>query len=197
MLVNRDLPDDQKELVHGIQDAAIRLNRMIGNILDLDSIEQNRIKLSMEEVPLEPLIGQVVKTFAQSAARKNIQIHSTPINGVKIRGDQLFVTQVMENLVSNAVKFSEKGKEIRIRVDSRDNRVRISVQDSGPGIKQDEIPLLFRKFQKLSARPTDGENSTGLGLSIVKKYVELMDGQVWCESSAGKGATFFVEFEKA
>lgn len=197
MLVNRDLPDDQKELVHGIQDAAIRLNRMISNILDLDSIEQNRIKLSMEEVPLEPLIGQVVKTFAQSAARKNIQIHSAPINGVKIRGDQLFVTQVMENLVSNAVKFSEKGKEIRIRVDSRDNRVRISVQDSGPGIKQDEIPLLFRKFQKLSARPTDGENSTGLGLSIVKKYVELMDGQVWCESSAGKGATFFVEFEKA
>src|SRR5690606_186392 len=65
MLVNRDLPDDQKELVHGIQDAAIRLNRMISNILDLDSIEQNRIKLSMEEVPLEPLIGQVVKTFAQ------------------------------------------------------------------------------------------------------------------------------------
>jgi signal transduction histidine kinase len=71
------------------------------------------------------------------------------------------------------------------------------VKDSGPGIKPEEMEKLFGKFQKLSAKPTSGETSTGLGLSIVKKYVEEMHGSVWCESTYRKGATFFVSFAKA
>jgi signal transduction histidine kinase len=77
------------------------------------------------------------------------------------------------------------------------DRVRVEVRDSGPGLTEEDMSLLFKKFQRLSAKPTDGENSTGLGLSIVKKYVELMGGRVWCVSEYGDGANFIVEFEKS
>jgi two-component system sensor histidine kinase/response regulator len=70
------------------------------------------------------------------------------------------------------------------------------IDDEGPGIREEDKPRLFQRFQKLHAQPTDGESSTGLGLSIVKKYVEAMDGKVWCESEFGKGARFIVEFQK-
>jgi signal transduction histidine kinase len=72
----------------------------------------------------------------------------------------------------------------------------LEVDDEGPGIMEEDKPKLFRKFQKLHAQPTAGESSTGLGLSIVKKYVEAMNGKVWCESEYGKGAKFIVEFKK-
>jgi signal transduction histidine kinase len=71
------------------------------------------------------------------------------------------------------------------------------VKDEGPGIPHEELPKLFRKYQKLSTRPTAGEHSIGLGLSIVKKYVDVMDGKVWCESKVGIGTKFIVEFKKA
>jgi two-component system, sensor histidine kinase and response regulator len=73
----------------------------------------------------------------------------------------------------------------------------VEIQDEGPGISQDDMKKLFGKFARLSARPTGGEHSTGLGLSIVKKMVEAMNGNVWCESELGKGATFIVELPKA
>ncbi len=196
MVSDPALPAEQRDLLQGITDAAIRLNKMISNILDLDSIEQNRVKLLMEDLPVAPLITQVVKTFDEVATRKDIRIYTAPQNGLKIKGDQLFVTQVMENLLSNAIKFSDRGKEVHIGTRREDDRVQILVRDSGPGISEDDLKLLFRKFQKLSAKPTGGEHSTGLGLSIVKRYVELMNGRVWCETQAGKGATFIVEFEK-
>jgi signal transduction histidine kinase len=72
----------------------------------------------------------------------------------------------------------------------------MEIEDEGPGIPGEDMPRLFQKHQKLHARPTGGESSTGLGLSIVKKYVEAMEGKVWCESEFGQGATFIVEFQK-
>ena len=76
-------------------------------------------------------------------------------------------------------------------------KVIVSVKDQGTGMTAEDLDKLFKKFQRLSARPTNGEDSFGIGLSIVKKYVELMDGRVWCESEPGKGSTFLVEFSMA
>jgi signal transduction histidine kinase len=101
--------------------------------------------------------------------------------------------QVLDNLISNAVKYSPLGKRILVRVVNTDRAVRIEIQDEGPGLSEDDKSKLFGKFARLSARPTGGEYSTGLGLSIVKKMVEAMNGKVWCESELGKGATFIVE----
>jgi signal transduction histidine kinase len=99
----------------------------------------------------------------------------------------------MDNLVSNAVKYSPRGKNIYARVYYADGRVRAEVKDEGPGISAEDQKRLFGKFARLSARPTAGEHSTGLGLAIVKRLVESMHGEVWCESHPGSGAAFIVE----
>ena len=111
--------------------------------------------------------------------------------------DTSVAVQVLENLVSNAVKYSPPGKDIFVRLQKRAEAVRVEVQDQGPGLSAEDQKKLFGKFARLSAKPTGGEHSTGLGLSIVKKMVEAMNGQVWCESELGRGATFTVEFPAA
>lgn len=194
LLSNANLKDEDRVIIQRINDAAVRLNKMITNILDIDSIENNRVKIFMDNVNLTPIIAQVVKSFEKQAARKDIVIRLDPAADQTIEGDALFLIQIFENLISNAIKFSGRGKEIRISLKTQGDSVLIAIKDQGPGLTEEDKGLLFKKFQRLSAKPTDGENSTGLGLSIVKKYVELMNGVVWCESEHGKGAEFFIKF---
>jgi signal transduction histidine kinase len=195
LLSNRALPDEQKMIIDRISDASTRLNKMISNILDVDSIENNRVKISKEQLSIASLVEKVVDSFDKEATRKNLKLKlHQQVNGSLVEVDPLFMTQILENLISNALKFSEKGKEVQVVTKENDEKIEISIRDSGPGLSETDKKLLFIKFQRLSAKPTDGENSTGLGLSIVKRYVELMGGTVWCESEQGKGATFTVSF---
>ena len=99
---------------------------------------------------------------------------------------------VFENLISNALKFSNRGTQVKVLVDRTEDYVKASVIDEGPGVKPEEEHLLFQKFSLLSARPTAGENSTGIGLSLVKTYVEKLDGKIWYDGKYGKGAAFVV-----
>jgi signal transduction histidine kinase len=107
--------------------------------------------------------------------------------------DRQILGQILDNLVSNAVKFSPRGKTIHVRVDRRQGRVRLEVRDEGPGLTEQDRERLFKRFARLSARPTGGEGSTGLGLSIVAKLAELLGARITCESEPGKGATFTLE----
>jgi signal transduction histidine kinase len=195
LLSNRALPDEQKMIIDRISDASTRLNKMISNILDVDSIENNRVKISKEQVSIGSLVEKVVDSFDKEATRKSLKFRlQQDVNGSMVEVDPLFMTQILENLISNALKFSEKGNDIQVETKQKGEKIEISIKDSGPGLSETDKKLLFIKFQRLSAKPTDGENSTGLGLSIVKRYVELMGGTVWCESEQGKGATFIVSF---
>lgn len=108
--------------------------------------------------------------------------------------DASAMTQVIDNLVSNAIKYSPKGKSIQIRLLHETDSVRIEVQDEGPGLSEVDQKKLFGKFARLSAKPTGGEQSTGLGLSIVKRMAETMHGQIRCRSTLGQGATFIATF---
>jgi signal transduction histidine kinase len=110
--------------------------------------------------------------------------------------DEVASMQVVENVVSNAVKYSPNGanKNIWVRVMPSATSVRLEVQDEGPGLSDEDKEKLFGHFARLSAQPTGGEHSTGLGLSIVKKMIEAMNGKIWVESEKGNGATFIVEF---
>ncbi|MBD1209646.1 MAG: sensor histidine kinase [Ignavibacteria bacterium] len=119
-----------------------------------------------------------------------------------ILADEFALHQVFDNLISNAIKFSPKWSKVVVRMvrhlsESGEAKVRIEIQDEGPGLTEQDKLKLFSKFARLSAKPTGQESSTGLGLSIVKRLVEAMGGQVWCESEHGKGATFIVEFMEA
>lgn len=101
--------------------------------------------------------------------------------------------QSLENLFSNAVKYSPLKSPIEIYVERIEQHVRFSIADHGAGLSDDDQKKLFGKFQKLTPRPTGNESSTGLGLSIVKRIVELHSGKVWAESQLGRGSTFFIE----
>jgi len=106
------------------------------------------------------------------------------------------VHRIVENLVSNAIKFSPQGRNVWVAISEEGDMVHIKVRDEGQGIEEDELPLLFSKYSKLSSKPTAGEASTGLGLSIVKRIVEELNGKIYCESEAGKGSLFTVILKK-
>jgi signal transduction histidine kinase len=197
LLEQQHLAPDQADIINRIIEAAKRLNAMIGKILDVDAVEGNRANLSLEEIDLCNLLKKAVIAFEKTALRKNIQLNiHNECDGMVMQGDPVYVTEIIENLISNALKFSESGKTVEVGIKNGQSTLRLFIKDEGPGLTHEDKEKLFQKFQQLSAKATDGEPSTGLGLSIVKKYAELMNGKVWCESEAGKGATFCVEFPK-
>jgi signal transduction histidine kinase len=198
LLENESLPAEQRALIQQITDSSVRVNKMINHLLDTDAIENNRVKAFMDDVDISGLLKKVVNSFEKTAHKKNIKLQFFTEQEVSyLKGDALFLLEIFENLISNALKFSSEGKTVRVSLEETPSKITIQVIDNGPGLTPEDLALLFKKFQRLSARPTAGEGSLGLGLSIVKKYVELMDGRVWCESKEGQGATFFVEFPRS
>jgi signal transduction histidine kinase len=198
LMENPSFGDEQKDSINRIIDSSIRLNTMIGKILDVDAIEGNRINLQVETIDMNVLTKRITGSFERIAAKKDIQLTLTIAAGpMTVKGDILYMTEIIENLISNAIKFSEWNKKVAISVGACDVNVKLKIQDQGPGLTEDDKQKIFQKFQRLSARPTAGEYSTGLGLSIVKKYTELMNGRVWYESTEGAGTSFYLEFPKA
>ena len=189
---------ENTELIKRIHAAATRMVEMVQNLLDANRIERGEMQLHLAPVGLGAALHSVVETQRPHAAAKQQTLHlesgSIPVVALL---DPSITVQVLENLVSNAVKYSPPGKNIFVRLKPQPNLARIEVQDEGPGLSAEDQKKLFGKFARLSAKPTGGEQSTGLGLSIVKKMVEAMNGKVWCESELGRGATFIVEFPTA
>ncbi|MDB6128383.1 MAG: response regulator receiver sensor signal transduction histidine kinase, partial [Verrucomicrobia bacterium] len=135
-----------------------------------------------------------VQRYAEAARRKSITFHEEYAPDAPfVLADRAALDQVIDNLVSNAVKFSPEGKKIWIHVDPTTNvRGEVRVRDQGPGCTEDDRAQMFLRYRRLSARPTAGEPSTGLGLSIAKRHVNAMKGDLFCESPPGEGATFIL-----
>ncbi|MBI3414118.1 MAG: hybrid sensor histidine kinase/response regulator [Verrucomicrobia bacterium] len=195
VLEDTALGAENAELVHKIHEAAARMAEMVQNLLDANRIERGEMKLNLAVTDLADVLAAVTETHRPRATAKQqtirLENESAP---VPVMVDPTVVVQVLENLVSNAVKYSPPGKNIFVRLKKLPQAVRCEVQDEGPGLSAEDQKKLFGKFARLSAKPTGGEHATGLGLSIVKKMVEAMSGKVWCESELGCGATFIVEF---
>jgi len=132
-----------------------------------------------------------VEQYQEAARQKGMTILTEiPAEAILVRADGRALDQVLDNLLSNALKFSEPGKRIFISVRGLSQRVECIIRDEGPGFTDEDKGRMFRRYGRLSARPTGGEASTGLGLSIVRKLVLAMGGELICESSPGQGATF-------
>lgn len=181
--------------VEKIIQAAIRLKGMVVTILDLEAIERGGISLNLKPLNLRDLLKDVHDEFRQQAADKGITIETSwKEDSCFIKADKQYLFQVMANLISNALKFSNRKSKITIEMVSDSHIASISISDQGPGISPEDMSKLFKKFQKLTARPTAGENSTGLGLAIAKELVEKMGGEITCESRVGFGSKFTVKF---
>lgn len=176
-----------------------RMFGIIKNLLSVNALERGSFTVNLQPMNLAALITPIVESYSIKAEQKSLSLVMDVEPTIYALADELAITQALDNLISNALKFSPLGKTIIVRTRSTpDNtRVLIDVQDEGPGISPEDQQQLFKTFTKLSARPTAGESSTGLGLSIVKRMVEAMDGKVFCTSELGKGATFTIELPAA
>ncbi|OGU75855.1 MAG: hypothetical protein A3G43_09425 [Ignavibacteria bacterium RIFCSPLOWO2_12_FULL_56_21] len=169
---------------------------LINDLLDSSAIEQGKIQLVVKRVDLTSVVSAVIDLHRVTAKRKlqTIVFDPAPPGACLINADVGRMQTIVENLVTNAIKFSGHGTTIHVAVVSRNGQARVTVADEGPGLTAEDRHRLFGRFQKLSARPTGGEGSTGLGLSIVKQLVELHAGRVDVQSAPGAGSTFILEF---
>ena len=193
-----NLSDEEEiELLNMIKQASKQILYLVNNLLDVNAIEAGKINLSLTVIDLLPTVQALVTHYEQAAKAKelSLQLHLQKLEQKYfIFVDKNMIHQVLDNLISNAIKYSPLGKNICIHLSHHCQQVRCEVQDEGPGLSEFDQQNLFGKFAHLTPKPTAGEHSTGLGLFIVKKLVKAMNGKVWCESSLGKGTTFIVTF---
>jgi signal transduction histidine kinase/uncharacterized protein HemY len=186
-------PGDIREFASDILTTSNRMMELIVNLLDIHSMESGTMKFTEERFDLIVEIASVLYLYTERAAAKHIGLYVDAPQSVFVYTDRSAAIRVIDNIVSNAVKYSPYGKNIHVHIELDNSVVRCSVRDEGPGINDEDMKKLFGKFARLSAQPTGGEHSTGLGLSIVKKLVEAMNGVVWCEQVEGGGAKFVLE----
>ena len=171
--------------------------RLIRTILDVEKAETNRHVVNLEEFDLNILVENVASDCMSAAATKGVHLHveRTP-SPAYIISDRQLVTRVCENLLSNAMKFTPAGKNVWLSLIDDKETVKMEVKDEGVGIPPEDLPYLYSKYSKISSRPTNGEASTGLGLFIVKRLVEEINGKIQCKSTPGKGSVFTVVLNK-
>ncbi len=170
---------------------------LLDDLLDISTIEAGKLFLEREELDLHSFLSDLVERHAQMAMPKGTGVLLTGgLSGQEAADSRVYadpnrLAQVMDNLISNAVKYSPPGSTVRVSAERNQDGWRFSVQDEGPGISDGDQERLFQNFSRLSTRPTGGEKSTGLGLAITRRVVEAHGGQVGVISSPGEGATFW------
>lgn len=184
---------DRSETVSIVSNSMERMNSMIDKILDIRAIESQTLNIVPEKLIVQELFNEITRSFSPKAESKSIRIivSSEPIS---VHTDRHYLTEILENLVSNAIKFSPENTTIRLDGSRSGDKTVLSVSDEGPGFTAQDRKRLFLKYQRLSAVPTQGESSTGLGLSIVKKFMDALNGEIILESEEGKGSTFKLIF---
>jgi two-component system, sensor histidine kinase and response regulator len=169
------------------------MSTLIGRFLDVVAIESGKVLPEFESLDPVGLMKHVATRHEAAAHTKGLRLELVcPGSELAVWGDPKFFKEVVDNLISNAVKYSPQGKAITLRVEAAKNEVILSVEDQGPGLTEEDRKRLFGRFAVLSAKPTGGEKSTGLGLSIVKHMVDAMCGRIWVDSEPDKGAAFRV-----
>ncbi len=179
VIANSQIQSDvASEQIKHIQDSSKRLTGMVDALLNDAMADALDINLKIEPVDLSGLVNQVVETSRQVAVKKRqTLVLSAPIP-LTVMGDHDRLWEAVDNLVNNAIKYTPAGGRIELSVAKRGREARIQVSDTGPGLSPEDLTRLFGRFQRLSAKPTAGESSTGLGLSIVKRIIDLHGGKV-------------------
>ncbi|AEI51818.1 PAS domain-containing sensor histidine kinase [Runella slithyformis] len=194
----KNLTPLQLKCVHSIRETVEQMTNLVRNLLNFNLIEQGIPIPSYEIINLPLFLPTLLYRFQHLADRKRIALKfECEYTAVLVKTVPSYLTDIIENLLSNALKFSPPDSVVFLRVHSQEAWAEVSIIDVGLGIKPEEMPLLFGKFCKLSTRPTAGENSTGLGLSIVKELITKIEADITCTSDYGHGATFTVKLPKA
>ncbi len=191
MEIVRDNPEEfarTKRMMESVVESGAYL---INELVLMSSLEKTKVVSELEEVSVEEILQECLAGFKGSAEKKSIGLHlEIGAGGPPLKTSRKYLLRVLDNLVSNAIKFSPRDRNVYLKGSHQQGGWTIDVQDEGPGIPEDDQVRLFEKFVRLDNRPTAGESSTGLGLSIVKELVDQLGGTIEVISSNGHGATF-------
>ena len=192
-LENKSRPTNDVEYLGYMEDSCNNMQRLISNLLDINQIERGAIIISKQDIDLDSILSKLEQTFSHLALKKGIHLTIDRLHET-IQTDRDALSRILENLLSNAIKFSPADKMVHLRITKNNSSIKFEIIDQGPGIPNEEIPSLFGKFQKLTNKPTGGEGSTGLGLSIVKELTILLGGEISVSSKLNEGTIFTVVF---
>ncbi|WP_353570723.1 hybrid sensor histidine kinase/response regulator [Candidatus Albibeggiatoa sp. nov. BB20] len=185
------------EFANMISVSADRMSSLIMNLLDMNAIETGQLKINFEQFDIYPILKKVVDEYRKKAQIKHISIDFTAQSEPYLAyTDTNMLHQILDNIISNAVKYSPLNKQIFVRILSQTQSIQIEIQDQGQGLSDNDHANLFGKYTRLSAKPTNDEHSTGLGLFIVKKLAKALYGDICCKSTLGQGATFILTIPK-
>ncbi len=186
------LTAEQTEFIETIYAISNHMRVIVEDFLDLSTIESGKLRLNKEEVDIVPLIARHLEISQVLASAKAITLHFEHAPALpRIPLDPLKISQVLTNLISNAVKYSPPQSQVHVAATVTEETVQVSVKDAGPGITQADLDHLFQPFARTGILPTGGESSTGLGLAISRKIIQEHNGRIWAESSPGQGSTFY------
>ncbi len=201
LLLNRmygDLNETQKEYIEIINKSGRHLLNLINDILDLSKVESGKMELDVSKFRIDDLFTSVINMFKEKAIKHNLKLtlDIEPVADMEMEGDERKLKQIMFNLLSNAVKFTPDGGSITVSArlikgpESGSDCIEVSVRDTGIGIKEEDIPRLFKEFVQLQPVYEKSYEGTGLGLALTKRLVELHGGSIRVESEYGKGSNF-------
>ncbi|WP_169085245.1 two-component system histidine kinase PnpS [Paenibacillus sp. PL91] len=177
-----------------IYDESDRLNRLIGDILELSKIESRRVPLVFSPVEVDTFVDKSIKLMESEASRKRIELSMSIEPGLYVEADEDRLRQIIMNLLSNGINYTPEGGRVSLKVEGLgDDHIRIQITDSGIGIPKKDLPRIFERFYRVDKARSRSSGGTGLGLSIVKHLVELHKGTISVSSSVGVGSTFTIE----
>lgn len=183
--------DAAQDIVHTVGG----MMELISNLLDTNAIEQGKLALELNPIEMGVIVEHIVRDYEARAATKKITLRYEQGEDLPmVQADEVAIAQIMDNLISNAIKYSPTRTQVTTRLFRQGDVVRLDVQDQGLGMSDDDKKRLFQKFARLSAQPTGNEHSIGLGLSIVKTLVDRLHAEISVESAVGKGTTFTILF---
>ncbi len=199
--------NDSKEILDVIYDAAERMLGLIQNILSNSAIDLGKIQPTFADCDFLSVLAEVIlaNTTRSQQKQQNVSFNNETTSACIVNGDMQLLYELCDNIISNAIKYSPVGSNITINLTfvQKENKathhdqkyIQFDVIDQGPGLSEDDKTKLFGYFQRLSAKPTGGESSNGLGLAVAKRITEIHEGEIWAESKKDEGipgTTFFV-----
>ncbi|RSK27491.1 HAMP domain-containing protein [Bacillus sp. HMF5848] len=184
--------EEKKEIAKVIYDEALRMGRLVNDLLDLARMEAGHIELIYDDVDIESFVNRVIRKFQGLAKEKDIQLSANLQSSSRSWNfDPDRIEQVLTNLIDNAIRHTFDGGEVVITVDDKNDNLTIKIEDSGSGIPAEDLPFVFERFYKADkARTRQGKGGTGLGLAIARNIVETHEGRITVTSKVGKGTTF-------
>jgi signal transduction histidine kinase len=180
-----------------VKESSTQGYKLLTNLLEWARLQTNTISVKIAPISLEAVVDQAKTTIQPKALHKKIQIQCQCERNYMVMADDNMLNTVMRNLLSNAIKFTPEGGSITISGKTEEDRIILSVKDTGVGIREQDIPKLFRIDTNFSTKGTNRESGTGLGLILCKEFIEKMNGEIWLKSEVGKGTEFFISLPLA